>query len=254
MFEMQLKQHSGNGTTSGPIRSPVHILLVVPIADPGITQSLSEIYKSTSDTMYTFLDGSGLPPAVCPPCVDSMTSGIQSATCIFPLVLGFISGSATAVDGILVCCFSDHPLVNMLREQDQTVSIPVMGIFEVGIHAALMMGKKFGIVTTNYVWEDMLTASVENSGMGKESRFAGVVATGLGVLELETKPREEVLSRLRECGMRLVRRGAKCILLGCAGMAVFEEGLLDMLPPDVKVIDGVKYGICLLAALVRAQQ
>lgn len=49
---------------------------------------------------------------------------------------------------------------------------------------------------------------------GLEGHYAGTESTGLGVLELETKPQGEVLDRVGEAAKRLVERGADCILLG----------------------------------------
>jgi Asp/Glu/hydantoin racemase len=62
--------------------------------------------------------------------------------------------------------------------------------------------------------------------MGLSHFYAGSEATGLGVLELETKPREEVLGRMGDASRRLVgEKGADCVLLGCAGMTDMVRSL-----------------------------
>lgn len=134
--------------------------------------------------------------------------------------------------------------MSILREN---VDIPVMGIFHASIQAAAMLDRKFGIVTTAKAWQPILTSSVLVAGAQNAS--AGVISTGLGVLELESKPRDEVLTRIQESTSLLIDRGAKCIILGCAGMAPLEKLLKDILPSDIKIIDGVRCGIHFLAAL-----
>jgi Asp/Glu/hydantoin racemase len=103
----------------------------------------------------------------------------------------------------------------MLRE---VTTKPVVGIFEAAIVHALLLGKKFGVVTSGSGWVNGITAGVRNFlGANASDRFAGVSATGLGVLELKEGDQEKVRMRIRESAADVARLGADVILLGCAG-------------------------------------
>lgn len=216
------------------------LLLVNPNSTSSMTAELARLYSSIPHITLSFLDGSDVPG--CPPAIENQTHSVISAALLLPLVLTRLADSP--VDGILVCCFSDHPLVPVLREN---VGVPVMGIFHASLQAAAMLDRKFGIVTTAMAWQPILTASVAAAGARDSS--AGVMATGLGVLELESRPQDEVLEKIEQCTSTLINRGATCIILGCAGMAPLEKLLKDILPSEIKAVDGVRYGIHLLAAI-----
>jgi Asp/Glu/hydantoin racemase len=166
-------------------------------------------------------------------------------------------------DAMLVACFSAHPLIPALRE---LYSCPVIGIMEASLYASRMLGGQFGIVSTSHRSKLMQHDAVASYGLGHF--FAGSEATGLGVLELETKPRDEVLGRMGDASRRLVEeKGADCVLLGCAGMtdmvracerAVRAEvqngdGTAGGRERRVNVIDGVEIGVHFLIALARAR-
>lgn len=220
-----------------------HLLLVNPNSTSAMTTDLRRLYSETPYATLSFVDGSDI--SGCPAAIENQTDSVISAALMLPVILEAVA--KTRLDGILICCFSDHPLVQVLREN---VHIPVMGIFQASLHAATMLDRKFGIVTTAMAWQPILTTSVRVAGALDSS--AGVISTGLGVLELESRPRDEVLRRIEECTSRLIDHGARCIILGCAGMAPLEKLLRDILPSEIKIIDGVRYGIQFLAALALA--
>jgi Asp/Glu/hydantoin racemase len=137
---------------------------------------------------------------------------------------------------------------------------------EASLYASRMLGGQFGIVSTSHRSKLMQHDAV--AGCGLSHFYAGSEATGLGVLELETKPRDEVLGRMGDASRRLVEeKGADCVLLGCAGMtdmvracerAVGAEvqngdGRTVRSERRVNVIDGVEIGVHFLIALVRAR-
>ncbi|KAK9455925.1 Asp/Glu/hydantoin racemase [Dipodascopsis uninucleata] len=225
--------------------SDIRLLLINPNSTKAMTDDLRRLYWSKPGLALEFLDGSGLP--LCPAAIENATDSINSAAAVLPRALEFIKSNK--VDGVLVCCFSDHPLVYILREQ---VDIPVFGIFHATLQTAWMLGTDFGIVTTALAWQPILTKSVRDAGM--QERSVGVVSTGLGVLDLERLPRDHVISTIKSCVIPLVEKGAKSIILGCAGMSILEERLKEILPSDIEIIDGVKYGISLLYGLVLARK
>jgi Asp/Glu/hydantoin racemase len=163
------------------------------------------------------------------------------------------------VDAMLVACFSAHPLIPALRE---LFSCPIIGIMEASLYASRMLGGQFGIVSTSYRSKLMQHDAV--AGYGLSHFYAGSEATGLGVLELETKPRSEVLARMGHASKTLVEeKGADCVLLGCAGMTDMVRACEKAVTAErdgggeterrVNVVDGVEVGVHFLIALVRAK-
>ena len=145
-----------------------------------------------------------------------------------------------------MACFSAHPLINALREE---VSVPVIGIMEAALYAARMVGGRFGIIATGPRSKIMGEDAIQSYGLRKYS--VGSEHTGLGVLELETKPRDEVLERVGETARRLVEKGADTVLLGCAGMTDMMRKCEEAVGENVKVLDGVVLGVQFLVGLVR---
>lgn len=105
--------------------------------------------------------------------------------------------------------------------------------------------ERFGIVTTTAAWEPVLQESVH--GLGYGAHCVGVRATRLGVLDLESLPESHVVEVFRRSAQELVDAGATRIILGCAGMASLRRGIQAVLPPRVRIIDGVEAGITVLA-------
>jgi allantoin racemase len=94
------------------------------------------------------------------------------------------------------------------------------------------MGNMFGILTEKKHKEAVKRHQVRKFGL--ESRFAGVKALGMGVVEIATdgnKVKEIGFLRARE----LMEAGAEVIVLGCASMAGYAEEMEREL--GVPVID-----------------
>lgn len=181
-------------------------------------------------------------------------------------------------DGILVACYSVHPLVHKLREHlsggDAGVPSPkpVTGIFEASILTAqLLIGppsdEAWGIVTTGKFWEEHLTHGVKaclgQAAGESNSNFGGVYTTGLNAGDFHTVPQEEINRRLTEATKKLLGSGkVTCVVMGCAGMAGLESIIRSAAADlndgkEVKhlhVVDGVKAGIMQLDQAIRSRQ
>jgi len=129
----------------------------------------------------------------------------------------------------------------------------VIGIFDSSVTHALLLCRKFGIVTTGPAWEPLLIQAVHDFLGGPSERFVGVKSTGLGVLELHEAPAEEVRARMCEAALELVNKGADGICIGCAGMAGLGEAIKEAVGEGVKIID-VTSGLWELVGLVRCQK
>ncbi|KAI0134037.1 Asp/Glu/hydantoin racemase [Xylariales sp. AK1849] len=180
-------------------------------------------------------------------------------------------------DGILVACFSVHPLVTELQMNKKPFQArAVTGIFEASILTALsLLGpkQKWGIVTTGKFWEKHLSEGVKSflgtKNLGKEtdedSKFAGVESTGLNASELHDGVDPEVVKKkLEDATKRLLGKGGvSCIVMGCAGMTGLEaiiRGIAaevystDFAYKILHVVDGVRAGIMQVDQMIKHQR
>lgn len=138
----------------------------------------------------------------------------------------------------------------MLREE---YTQPTIGIMEAALYASRMCGDKLSVLTTGQRSKFLHQDSINTTyGLGNFS--VGCEAADVSVLELETKPKEEVYAGLVGAARRLVERGADCICLGCAGMTEMQEvcqKAVGMHQREVMVVDGVGVGVQFLISLVR---
>ena len=193
-------------------------------------------------------------PHPAPSAIESAADAILSTeACIRDLSQHSASNNETVrnFDGFLVACFSKHPLIDALRE---IYDVPVIGIMEASLYVARMLGGRFGIIATSrrskLLQDDAVTA------YGLKHFDVGSEATHLGVLELESKPKEEVAKRVGIAAQRLVLRSADVVILGCAGMTtdVATRAAKDAVRDGdgrrlVNVVDGVEAGIWVLSGL-----
>jgi Asp/Glu/hydantoin racemase len=128
-----------------------------------------------------------------------------------------IAKEETSFDAFVIACFSD-PGVAAARE---ITAKPVMGMCEAGVAAALNIGERYGILTN--LEEDIEAELRLLRAQGLEARLAGIEAVGVPVNDIEDSP--EVFGALLDASRRLRRRGARAMLLGCAGFTPFARRL-----------------------------
>ncbi|KAG7571248.1 hypothetical protein FFLO_00760 [Filobasidium floriforme] len=226
---------------------PHKILLFNPNSTEGFTTAMTEhitkYYESNDDVHVRF----GTAPVEAPASITSVTTSILSAASSLRNILSELEHEN--YDAIVIACFSAHPLVPMLREM---TTVPVVGIMEAGILMASQVGSKPGIITTDKRWEPLLEHEIEGElGLSRQCR-AGVMSSGLSVLELETLPWERVGAALGRAAARMVaEREADVILLGCAGMVGLDEVVQHHVGPDVTVIDPVVCAVETAVSLAR---
>ena len=197
-------------------------------------------------------------PKQAPPSVNDYSTSVASAAHTFESLLPQLSRTDqsvdSAVDAYLVACFSDHPLVEMLREH---TTKPILDIFEASLMQALALGQPFGIVTTGKYWEGALTNGVKRIfGSGDlGGAFLGVASTGMTALELHEKDAGVVRERIAAAASQLVARGARTIIMGCAGMSGMEAAVRAGSNGErVQILDAVRSGVTVLEGLVRANK
>lgn len=188
---------------------------------------------------------------------------MTSANLCLPHLLPLLSRH----DAFLIACYSQHPLVDALREKLRSSGRDrsrkhVAGIFEASVALSLNLlsatPESFGIVSTGEAWKQGLEAAVHHLlGTSKTRRFAGCETSGLSALELHDTPETMVEQRMGAATRRLIQRAAaegneiRCICLGCAGMAGLEDVVLAACEAElgasaadnVHVVDGVKAAV-----------
>ena len=153
-------------------------------------------------------------------------------------------------DGMIVACYSLHPLIEALRE---SYDVPVIGIMEASLYTARMLGGRFGIVATGKYRSKVLQENAVRA-YGLDGFYVGSECTGVGVLELGGSG-GEVGKRVGGACRVLVGRGADTILLGCAGMTELVRAAKDAVRDEdgrrtVNIVDGVEAGVQVMYALV----
>jgi Asp/Glu/hydantoin racemase len=141
----------------------------------------------------------------------------------------------------------------MLREATRK---PAIGILEASIAQSLLCGQRFGIVSTGAaVYRYDRYAEVRKVLGGSSEKFAGLVPSGLGVVELREGDRQHVEHSMKKASGELARMGTDVIILGCAAMTgkevLVQEGVKEAGFGPVRIVDGNKAGVEMLAALVR---
>lgn len=212
------------------------------VINPNTSKEMTERIRSTAeDAAGGMAEIEAVIPPAGPESIESQFEEIVSAYA----VLEMLQSSVSEYDGIIVACYSHHPVTGALRELQEA---PVMGIMEASIYQALPLGHRYSIVTTAARWQPMLEEGVRLLGLAE--RCASIRSSGLAVLDLERLPQAEIVSRLcEEARLAVIEDGAEVICLGCAGMAGLEESIRDAV--DVPVIDGVRAAVLNTIALVR---
>ncbi|KDR76367.1 hypothetical protein GALMADRAFT_247806 [Galerina marginata CBS 339.88] len=224
----------------------ISLLVINPNSSQSVTAGLREVLSPPPGVVLKFYTA----PSNAPPSINDATTGVLSGAACFADIQA--KNLIDEYDGFLVCCFSDHPLTHMLRENTQK---PAMNILESAVTQSLLIGQRFGIITTGTGYKYIHYTEVRNFLGATSERFAGLVTTGLGVVELREGDRQHVEKKVKEGSAKIAAKGADVIILGCAGMAGMEglvrQGVVEAGLPPVRIVDGAKAGIQILAGLAR---
>ena len=234
-------------------RKPISVLVINPNSSDSMTEGLRPILSDLLHPTLTLDYHTG--PETAPPSVNDLTTTVLSAAHTFAAMQPIIHPDIPlGYDGYLVACFSDHPLVGMLREH---TTKPVLGILEASIMHALALGRPFGIVTTGKYWEGALTEGVRRIFGSPDlgGTFVGVESTGLSALELHEADGQLVAAALGAAAERIVGRGARTIITGCAGMSGMDSAIRAGCHGErVIIVDAVRSGVTMLESLMVAQR
>ena len=134
------------------------------------------------------------------------------------LMATWVRNHAAGVQAIVVACFSD-PGLQAARE---LVPVPVLGLGESGLRAALSLGQRVGVVA---VADAAIPRHLRYwDRLGLAEKVVGERALNLAVAE--SGDAAIAMDRMRDAAAWLRdERGADVILLGCAGMAALRAPL-----------------------------
>lgn len=225
------------------------LLIVNPNSTAAMTSALEPIVAPLLPASFAAHYFTG-PPSSPPSINDDADAATSAAECL-PLLLPLLADH----DGVLIACYSAHPLVAQLRA---ATTKPVLGILEASVYRALAQlrapAATLGIVTTGAAWEPLLAVAV-GALLGGRGRLAGVTSTGLDADQLHRVGRDELHRRIAHATTRLLRAdaAAEAICLGCAGMVGLRDVVADAAAAEgrsVVVIDGVEAGVAWLVGTI----
>lgn len=154
------------------------------------------------------------------------------------------TAESNGAQATVIACFDD-PGLDAARE---VAAGPVIGICQAGIQAAMILAKRFSIITTLPRSVPVIEDLVQRYGASGHCRR--VRAINLPVLSIESESQYAFSLLVDEIERARDEDGAEAIVLGCAGMSELTKPLSDA--TGVVVIDGVVVAVKLAEALIGA--
>lgn len=171
--------------------------------------------------------------------------GFSDEALSVPAMLADIrEAEAAGAEATVIACFDD-PGLDAARE---VAAGPVLGICQAAIQAAMVVAKRFSIITTL----PRSVPAIEDlvHGYGAALHCRRVRCIDLPVLTLESEPERAFDLLLAEIARARDEDRAEAVVLGCAGMSEMTDALTAA--TGVVVIDGVVVAIKAAEALVGA--
>ena len=213
-------------------RPRIHV--INPNSNPDVTRGLDAALEP-----LRFKDG---PEIVCSTLAEG-PFGVETQEHVesVALPLARLVRSDTAASAFVLACYSD-PGLHVCREATR---VPVLGIAESGILAALSRGERFGVIAISS--RSIARHMRYMRQMGVMARLAGERALEMSVAE--TASGAGTLARMIAVGRQLVAEdGAGVIVMGCAGMARHRRPLEDALA--VPVVDPTQAAVTMAVGMV----
>jgi len=170
----------------------------------------------------------------------SIESHYEEALAVPGILEQVALGEVDGVDAYVVACFGD-PGLDAARE---LATGPVIGIAEAAMHAASLVARRFGVVTTLTRTRGRAHELVARYGFAQAC--VDVRAVEIPVLDLDADP--AVVGRIVDECRAVVELGAEAVVLGCAGMTTLCRSVSDEV--GVPVVDGVTSAVLLAQSLV----
>lgn len=156
-------------------------------------------------------------------------------------MLEMLAENATGIDAVLLAVSYDTALL-AARE---LLSVPVVGMTEASLHAACLLGTRFGLVTfgTAPIYHELVAQQ------GLTSRLAGIHAITASAVDAYSNP-ATVDAMVAEAAVTLAAdSGAEVVVLCGAAMAGMPGRITERVP--VPVLDGIAAGVGMCEMLVK---
>lgn len=168
----------------------------------------------------------------------------DEAMAVPSMLAQIIAAEADGAQATVIACFDD-PGLDAARE---VAAGPVIGICQAGVQAAMVLAKRFSIITTLPRSVPAIEDLVDRYGAHRHCRK--VRSINLPVLALESDRGHAYAMLLAEIARTREEDGAEAVVLGCAGMSDLADRLSEQ--TGVTVIDGVVVAVKMAEALVGA--
>ncbi|KAI1643948.1 Asp/Glu/hydantoin racemase [Daldinia loculata] len=249
------------------------ILVLNPNSSEAMTDGMNTVIGSIdlpySTEIHTYTGPEGAPASINDgkDLEESTTAVLKDLETSYP--------NGVDYDGVVIACYSVHPLVSAMQHDHTECPNVVTGIFEASILAALSVlayGEAWGIITTGKFWEEHLATGVGNflgaetrSPGTENSKFAGVESTGLNASDFHLGVDPSIVrQKLKEATKRLLSKGrVRCVVMGCAGMAGLEDIIREAANEEkgeefaysqLHVVDGIRAAIMQLEHTIKYQR
>lgn len=224
-----------------------------------IRHNINNVYSEEKELSFTIEYFTG--PCESPMQISNFETSIQSLKACLPYLVGNseLPSYYQKFDGILVCCFSDHPLVDELiniAKQDNW-NVPVVGLLNSSIQfCTLLNDKTFSIITSNKEWVNILNESVTNNFISerikRKNLWKGTVSTDLEVLQLHSNENFEKIVSIIETE-NINRLNSDVIILGCAGFSGLKDNLTKRFAiKNIIFVDTVILGLNILVMMAKS--
>lgn len=216
----------------------MQILLINPNSTASMTeQALRTAQRVASPgTVIDARTGSGTPVSI---------EGFSDEALSVPAMLADIrAAEAAGAEATVIACFDD-PGLDAAREY---AAGPVLGICQAAVQAAMVVAKRFSIITTLPRSVPAIEDLVLRYGASQHCRRVRCI--DLPVLTLESEPERAFDLLLAEIARARDEDRAEAVVLGCAGMSEMTDALTEA--TGVVVIDGIVVAIKAAEALVGA--
>lgn len=234
------------------------ILVVNPNSSKSMTVSLREtIEKTFSEESYKISYITG--PDASPPQIDGQETSIKSMEACLPLLVDDHESVYyyKKFDGILIACFSDHPLVAKIKDRSakEKDNVSVVGLLDSSIHYCDLIGRKFSIITSNKEWVPILNNSVESKFLTgntiNKNLWKGTVSTDLQVLDLHSPENfQQIADIIYEQNIR--KLDSEIVILGCAGFSGLQNKLAKTFEKDGTLfLDTIEIGLEILITMIK---
>ncbi|WP_233251419.1 aspartate/glutamate racemase family protein [Serinibacter arcticus] len=181
----------------------------------------------------------GLQPVWGPTSAEGFYDSFITAAAVLDLLTTL--PAEVEIDAVVMAGFGEHG-----REgARELLECPVVDITEAAAMHAMLLGHRYGVVTTLPRVRGQIEDSLLVAGLAQ--RCVGVEAADLGVLEVG-RDHARTVAAFVAAGERAIGAGADVLVLGCAGFTAVRAELAAALA--VPVVDAVSAGVTTAEALL----